>query len=80
MVLVFWKGKSHGSVKGLCNCTGRPFQHSIYLVTVHANHMWIMLEFQVLFSSSGEVRSVTNMLLNNANAADSIIFQDMLSY
>lgn len=29
----------------------------------HANHMWTMVEFQVLFSSSGEVRSVTNMLM-----------------
>lgn len=61
--MVFWKGVGRGSVKGLCNCTRRLVEHCFFIVMVHANHVWTLVEFQVLFSSSGEVRSVTNMLM-----------------
>lgn len=61
--MVFWKGVDCGSVKGLCDHTRRLVEHCFSIITAHANHTGTMVEFQLLFSSSGEVRSVTHMLM-----------------
>lgn len=61
--MVFWKGVDCGSVKGLCDRTRRLVEHCFSIITAHANHTGTMVEYQLLFRSSGEVRSVTHMLM-----------------